>query len=83
MTNMSSPLLFCSIHFTAVNPSPSAMLLSISAKIQADNCVVIAFLGQKVPGFKGRHFQWSLLGASKIVEQSSFFCLAKTHWSES
>lgn len=80
---MTSPLLFCRIHFTAVNPSPGAMLLRISDNIQADNCVVIAFLGQKVPGFKGRHFHWSLLGASKIVEQSSCFCLAETYQSES
>lgn len=68
MTNMSSPLLFCSIHFTAVTPSMGAMLLSISAGIQADNCAVISFLGQKLPGFEGRHFQWSLLRASKMVE---------------
>lgn len=68
MTNMSSPLLFCSIHFTAVNPRLNAMLLSISADTQADNCAVIAFLGQNLPGFEGRHFQWSLLGASKIAE---------------
>lgn len=57
MTNMSSPLLFCSIHFTAVNPSLDAMLLIISADIQADNCAVIAFLGHKIPGFEGSHFQ--------------------------
>lgn len=68
MTNKSSPLLFCGIHFTAVNPRLGAMLLSISADIQADNCAVIAFLGEKLPGFEGRDFQWSLLGASKIVE---------------
>lgn len=57
MTNMSSPLLFCSIHFTAVNHSLDAMHLIISANIQADNCAVIGFLGQKLPGFEGSHFQ--------------------------
>lgn len=79
MTNISSPVLFCSIHFTAVNPSLGALLLTVSADIQADNCAVLAFLGQKLPGFESRHFQWSLLRASKIVELSSFFCLAETY----
>lgn len=80
MTNMSSPLLFCSIHLATVNPSLCGMLFPIPTNIQADNCAPLAFLGQKLPIFKGSHFQWSLLGANRsTVEWSSFRCSAETY----